>query len=109
LLSENGPANSWYRKYSDGWIEQGISGSFKAKGTNYVMLSFPLAFSNTQYFACDAKVASSLKTYNMSSGDESLPDEIQYTSFSKTTTGINIGTYFPSYDYFAYEIYACGK
>lgn len=40
--------NSWYRKYSDGWLEQGGGFSFSEQvGT----ITFHKAFSNTNYFA----------------------------------------------------------
>lgn len=40
-------SSSWYRKYSDGWIEQG--GEFlKPRDTN-VSVTFPVAFRNTAY------------------------------------------------------------
>ena len=38
---------SWYRKYSDGWIEQG-GGFTKQRDTN-VSITFPAAFTNTNY------------------------------------------------------------
>nr|DAI11124.1 MAG TPA: putative tail fiber protein [Caudoviricetes sp.] len=42
----------WYRKYSDGWIEQGG----ETKGSTGFTLTFPLAFSNTNYsFVCNTQ------------------------------------------------------
>lgn len=42
---------SWYRKYSDGWIEQGGTLQPGVYSTYYrnVSLTFPVAFSNTKY------------------------------------------------------------
>lgn len=38
----------WYRKYADGWIEQGGTVSH---GESYLRITFPLPFSSTNYFA----------------------------------------------------------
>ena len=52
VVAESYSANSWYRKYSDGWIEQGG----KTTGSNEFTLTFPLAFSNTNYsFVCNTQ------------------------------------------------------
>ena len=52
VVAESYSANSWYRKYSDGWIEQGG----KTTGSSGVTLTFPLAFSNTNYsFVCNTQ------------------------------------------------------
>lgn len=52
VVAESYSANSWYRKYSDGWIEQGG----KITGSSGVTLTFPLAFSNTNYsFVCNTQ------------------------------------------------------
>ena len=40
-------ANSWYRKYSDGWIEQGGKAEFPSQGD--LSITLPLAFSNPYY------------------------------------------------------------
>ena len=45
VVAESYSANSWYRKYSDGWIEQGG----KTTGSDRFTLTFSLAFSNTNY------------------------------------------------------------
>ena len=41
--------SSWYRKYSDGWIEQG--GRFAKSGYGYTTVTFPVAFSKIVYYA----------------------------------------------------------
>lgn len=52
VVAESYGANSWYRKYSDGWIEQGG----KTTGSSDVTLTFPLAFSNANYsFVCNTQ------------------------------------------------------
>lgn len=46
--SEDG--KSWYRKWSDGWIEQGGEGQFNAEGTQYnPVTTLVIPFSNTNY------------------------------------------------------------
>lgn len=48
---------SWYRKYSDGWIEQG--GEFtKVRDTN-ISITFPVAFRNTNYTIATSQYAQS--------------------------------------------------
>lgn len=47
VVAESYGANSWYRKYSDGWIEQGGKAPFPSQGS--LVITFPLAFSNTKY------------------------------------------------------------
>lgn len=44
-VSENG--NSWYRKYSDGWIEQG--GNFTCPADSFVKITYLLEFANINY------------------------------------------------------------
>ena len=39
---------SWYRKYSDGWIEQGGEYNTKERDTN-ITVTFPVAFKDTNY------------------------------------------------------------
>ena len=52
VVAESYSANSWYRKYSDGWIEQGG----KTTGSSGFTLTFPLAFRNTNYsFVCNTQ------------------------------------------------------
>lgn len=41
----------WYRKYSDGWIEQGGNpGGVGNQGTMDTTITFPVPFTNTNYF-----------------------------------------------------------
>lgn len=48
VVAESYGDNSWYRKYSDGWIEQG---GYSTGGiyTSPATLTFPMAFSSAQY------------------------------------------------------------
>lgn len=47
VVAESYSANSWYRKYSDGWIEQG--GQITAAGYQKVAITLSVPFSNTNY------------------------------------------------------------
>lgn len=47
VVAESYGANSWYRKYSDGWIEQG--GRITAEGYQKVAITLSVPFSNTNY------------------------------------------------------------
>lgn len=81
--------SNWYRKYSDGWIEQG--GEFtKVRDTN-ITVTFPVAFKNTQY-----TIATSQYENSASSGPG-----CSFTS--KTTTGIthNYGSWGSKWGWFA--------
>lgn len=85
---------SWYRKYSDGWIEQG--GNFTCPADSFVKITYLSAFANTNY--------SLLATARNSEGDR---------IFAKTkninTTYAEIGS-FSSSGTFGTDIswYACG-
>lgn len=46
---------SWYRKYSDGWIEQG--GEFTKNRDTNVTVTFPVAFKNTNYTIATSQYA----------------------------------------------------
>lgn len=48
VVAESYGANSWYRKYSDGWIEQGGT-SGTPDNQSSVVITFPIAFSNAGY------------------------------------------------------------
>lgn len=48
VVAQSYGGNSWYRKYSDGWIEQGgTSGTPDGQGSS--VITFPIAFSNAEY------------------------------------------------------------
>lgn len=80
---------SWYRKYSDGWIEQG--GEFTKPRDTYVSVTFPVAFKNTNYTIATSQYANS-------SGNAPV---CSFTS--KTNTGIihNYGTWGSKWGWFA--------
>ena len=47
VVAESYSANSWYRKYSDGWIEQGGVANISSQEPRVITL--PLAFNNAYY------------------------------------------------------------
>ena len=116
VVAESYSANSWYRKYSDGWIEQG--GNFTARadrknGSKNVAL--PIAFSS----ACYSVVA--LHEEASSSGYTSGDDSRQYTPtiWVSNVTKTNVVFTWSTYggdggnDYAAASLtaslYMCGK
>lgn len=81
---------SWYRKYNDGWIEQG--GEFTKQRDTNITVTFPVAFRNTNYTIATSQYAP--------------PSEAPTCCFSsKTTTGIihNMGSWGGKWGW-----YACG-
>lgn len=82
---------SWYRKYSDGWIEQG--GTFTKQRDTDIRVTFPVAFRNTNYTIATAQYAH-------------LSRDAPGCSFTaKLTTGFdhNYGSWGSKWDW-----YACG-
>lgn len=87
VVAESYSANSWYRKYSDGWIEQGGKANISSQGVSVITL--PLAFSNSYYspvFSKNTDAACWLAA-------------ISTTSFSVGTKSSNANAWW----------YACGK
>lgn len=81
--------SNWYRKWSDGWIEQG--GEFtKVRDTN-ITVTFPVAFKDTNYTIATSQ-------YAQSSGN---PPVCSFTA--KTNTGIthNYGSWGSKWGWFA--------
>lgn len=70
---------TWYRKYSDGWIEQG--GVKKASSTVYLDVQLPIAMSDENYI---------INTTSLSSVTDGIRAGHVLTS-SKTTTGFRFG------------------
>lgn len=80
---------SWYRKYSDGWIEQG--GEFTKQRDTNVTVTFPVAFRNTNYTIATSQYAQ-------------LSSNSPVCAFTaKTTTGIthNYGSWGSKWGWFA--------
>jgi hypothetical protein len=83
----------WYRKYSDGWIEQGGIGAKISDGNTNV--TFPTHFSNTNYTITTGALSSTIKAHS--------------SIKNKSTTGCTIGSWVKDdYESFANMWYACG-
>lgn len=81
--------SNWYRKYSDGWIEQG--GEFtKVRDTN-ITVTFPVAFKDTNYTIATSQ-------YSNSSGDAPV---CSFTSKTKTGITHNYGSWGSKWGWFA--------
>lgn len=87
VVAESYSANSWYRKYSDGWIEQGGNAHISSQGTSVITL--PLAFSNTYYSP----------VFSKNTDATCWLAAISTTSFSVGTKSSNASAWW----------YACGK
>lgn len=64
VVSESYGDNSWYRKYSDGWIEQGGNATFPVEG--FLDVTLPIAFNNNHYtinFCSNSGIATWLAAY----------------------------------------------
>lgn len=88
LETWNGASN-WYRKWSDGWIEQG--GTFTKQHDTNITVTFPVAFRNTNYTIATAQYAH-------------LSRDAPTCSFTaKLTTGFthNYGSWGSNWDWFA--------
>lgn len=71
---------SWYRVYSDGWIEQG--GNFAGDGANVTQVTLHKPFSNTNYSVFTTPEYTTTSTSNLAVSKN--------TSYPKTTTGFYI-------------------
>lgn len=81
--------SNWCRKYSDGWIEQG--GEFTKNRDTNITVTFPIAFSNTNYTIATSQYA------------PHTGNSLTSTFTSKTNTGIvhNIGSWGGKWGWFA--------
>lgn len=116
VVAESYGANSWYRKYSDGWIEQGGTFSVRAdwkSGSKNVTL--PIAFSSACYSV--VSLVSEASSTGYTSGDDSREYEttIQVSDVTKTnivfkwaTSGGDGGNNYASV-WLSARLYMCGK
>ena len=99
VVAESYSANSWYRKYSDGWIEQGGRFDFSVGYNATVAKTFPLAFTNASsiFWLVDAlptgytsrKDFLSFSYYYTDSSSDSGPDIYSGEAYvSITATGM---------------------
>lgn len=89
LTSTWNKGTSWYRKYSDGWIEQG--GEFTKNRDTNTTVTFPVAFKDTNYTIATSQYAQ----------HSNNPPVCSFTS--KTNTGIthNYGSWGSKWGWFA--------
>lgn len=83
---------SWYRKWSDGWIEQG--GRVGARSDRNFVVTFPTAFSNTNFTITYGPATSSAG--NGSQSDRIVWSTLKKTGFTYQRTDSN-ATYAPWY------------
>lgn len=106
VVAESYSANSWYRKYSDGWIEQG--GTVSGTAANFkgfsprVTTNFPVAFSKTPTIATievfpgrlnsgDGVTKRTGRLSLQSSGEDSVGDTVYYYGvIEASSTGMTI-------------------
>lgn len=50
LVDKGETSTTWYRKYSDGWVEQG--GNSSANHSNRATVTYPVSFSNDNFSLC---------------------------------------------------------
>lgn len=50
LVDSGETSTTWYRKYSDGWVEQG--GNSSANHSNRATVTYPVSFSNNNFSLC---------------------------------------------------------
>ena len=93
LVATYSSGTSWYRKWSDGWIEQGGLGAKVSDGNTNV--TFPTPFSNTNYTITTGALSTTIKAHS--------------SIKNKSTTGCTIGSWVKDdYESFANMWYACG-
>lgn len=85
-------SGNWYRRFSNGWVEQGgcgIGGS-----TSYTQIVFPIEFANTNYYENYIGERPGTNPYN---------DAYLHTVQDKTTTGFTIRDYMVTGQPFTWE------
>lgn len=83
IVESNRSSNSWYRKWSDGFIEQG---GYQYVGSNNVMttnITYPIAFTNADSYA----VVTTLRT-----SSQDVASRILTSAHGKTATGVSFST-----------------
>ena len=77
---------TWYRKWSDGWVEQGGSQKFTAAQSVYATVNLPIVMSNTDY------ILVSQPGYTIRTGTNT-GQHVASRNGLKTTTTIFIAAY----------------
>lgn len=86
---------SWYRKYSDGWIEQGGEVAVRGNTKSWETVTFPTAFSNTNY---------TIITSSLNADSDTNYTDSAATVRSRTVTSCALR----NWDYQGNTWYACG-
>ena len=82
--------SSWYRKYSDGWIEQGgVVGHVGLSGDT-IIITLPTNFTSINYVVIAHGVSSTLKADSSTSGTKNTIMDYTRLCGSKTLTGFHI-------------------
>ena len=101
-------ASGWYRKYNDGWIEQGGNIHYSGSESNHTtFMTFSIPFTTTSYFAAQTKGRPDTSTGYLSQQVEAANFQI----WNKTTTSCCTRLWGPtsaitSMSYLSW--YACG-
>lgn len=98
--------SQWYRKWSDGWIEQGgVASGAGSSGVTGMRINFPMAFSS-HICGISAIVSSGTDGYanEVVYGVKYVPPSLTYVSFSTSYTNQGLSSYFDNEFYWS----ACG-
>lgn len=116
IVAQSYGANSWYRKYSDGWIEQG--GTFSARadwGSGTKNVTLPIAFSSACYSVVSLTSEASSTGYTSDDAADKYETTIWVSDVTKTnivfkwaTSGASGSNAFASVALTA-RLYMCGK
>lgn len=90
----------WYRKYSDGWIEQGGNINAVAPSASLKTITFPTNFSSTSY--------QFLMTVDGSIGTSGGSSDFCMTTSDKTATSIKVSVHSADIASGTLDWYACG-
>lgn len=100
VVAESYSANSWYRKYSDGWIEQWIltpQVSFTSWNKTLTWVTFPVAFTSTFYWTIAGERQTSYRSYDsQESGDSNVDTYEGLVTLTVNKTGITGKSSWPS-------------
>nr|DAO63131.1 MAG TPA: hypothetical protein [Caudoviricetes sp.] len=100
VVAESYSANSWYRKYSDGWIEQWIltpQVSFMSRNKTLTWVTFPVAFTSTFYWTIAGERQTSYRSYDsQESGDSNVDTYEGLVTLTVNKTGITGKSSWPS-------------
>ena len=92
VVAESYSANSWYRKYSDGWIEQWVycpSVTYQYAGLTKTWCTFLVAFSSVPFWTMHALLNKSFSAYtSRDSGDSDVIIGRGLVTLTASATGI---------------------